>query len=46
MSLSEMRARVKASIWQAVAQSRVDVSALSSGEMDKLVEAITEGVLK
>ena len=46
MSVSEMRARVKASIWQAVAQSGVDVSVLSAGAMDKLVEAITDRVLK
>jgi hypothetical protein len=41
-----MRAKVNATIWQAVAQSGVDVSALSQKEMDKLVEAITGGVLR
>jgi hypothetical protein len=46
MSLSEVQAKIKASIWQAVAQSGVDVSGLGQGEMDKLVGAITEGVLK
>ncbi len=46
MSVPEMRAKVKAGIWQAVAQSGVDVSALSQEEMDKLVGAISEGVLK
>ncbi len=46
MSVPEMRAKVKAGIWQAVAQSGVDVSALPQEEMDKLVGAISEGVLK
>jgi len=46
MSLSEMRATLKATIWQAVAQSGVDVSGLPQAELDKLVGAITEGVLK
>lgn len=46
MSLSEMRAKVKAAIWQAIAQSGVDVSGLPQAEIDKLVGAVTEGVLK
>lgn len=46
MSLAETRAKIKAGIWQAVARSGVDVSALPQEEMDKLVGAITEGVLK
>ena len=46
MSLPEMRAKLKAGIWQAIAQSGVDVSALPQADMDKLVGAITEGVLK
>ncbi len=46
MSVPEMRAKIKAGIWQAVAQSGVDVSALPQEEMDKLVGAITEGLLK
>lgn len=46
MSLSEMRAKMKASIWQGVAQSGVDVSGLSQTNVDKLVGAITESVLK
>jgi hypothetical protein len=45
MSLSEMRARVKAGVWQAIARSQVDVSALPQADMDKLVAAITEGIL-
>ncbi len=46
MSLAQMEARLKASIWQTVAQSGVDVASLPEGEMAKLVEAITDGVLK
>ena len=46
MSLPEIRAKIKANIWQTVAQSGVDISAIPQEEMDKLVSAITEGVLK
>ncbi len=46
MSLAQMEARLKASIWQAVARSGVNVTALPEGDMAKLVEAITDGVLK
>ena len=46
MSLPEMRAKVKAGIWQAIAQSGVDTSSLPQANMDRLVGAITEGVLK
>jgi hypothetical protein len=46
MSVTETRAKVKAALWQAVAQSKVDVSALSQAEMEKLVEAMAEGVLQ
>ena len=45
MSLSEMQATVKGSIWQAIARSGVDLSALSQEETDRLVAAITETVL-
>jgi len=45
MSITETRATLKASIWQAVAQSGVNVSVLSQQELDKLVEAITERLL-
>jgi len=45
MSLSEMRAKLKANIWQTIAQSDVDTSAIPQDEMDKLVGVITEGVL-
>jgi hypothetical protein len=46
MSLPEMRAKVKAGIWQAVAQSGVDTSSLPQADLDRLIGAITEGVLK
>ena len=45
MALSEIRAQLKARIWQAVAQSGVDISGLPQAEADKLVATITEGVL-
>lgn len=46
MSLSEMQATVKASIWQAIARSGVDLSALSQEDTNRLVAAISETVLK
>jgi hypothetical protein len=46
MSLSETRTKVKASIWQAVAQSGVSLASVPQADMDRLVEAITDGVLK
>lgn len=45
MSVPEMQARVKGKIWQAIAQSGVNVSAIPQEEMDKLVNGITESVL-
>jgi hypothetical protein len=45
MSLSENRARIKAGIWQAIAKSNVNVSTIAQADMDKLVGAITEGIL-
>lgn len=46
MSLSEMQATIKASIWQAIARSGVNLSALSQDEINRLVGVITETVLK
>jgi hypothetical protein len=46
MSLSEMQTTVKASIWQAIARSGVNLSALSQDEINRLVAAISETVLK
>ena len=45
MVLSEIQTKLKARIWQAVAQSGVDISGVPESEMDKLVGAISEGVL-
>lgn len=45
MSVSETRANIKAGIWQAVAQSGVDVSSISQQDMDTLVTAITDKLL-
>jgi len=45
MSLQEVRARVKAGVWRAIANSKVDTSALPQETMDQLVGAITEGIL-
>lgn len=46
MSLPELQAKVKASIWQAIAQSGVSTAGLPQADLDRLVGAITEGVLK
>ena len=46
MSLTETKTRLKATVWQAVAQSGVDLSPLPQAEMDTLVAAITDGVLE
>lgn len=46
MSLPELRAKIKAGIWQAVAQSGVNLSGVPQAELDGLIGAITESVLK
>ncbi|MFN8455674.1 MAG: PH domain-containing protein [Anaerolineae bacterium] len=46
MSLPELRAKIKAGIWQAVAQSGVNLAGVPQAEMDGLIGAITESVLK
>ncbi len=46
MSLAEIKTRLKATIWQAVAQSGVDLSSLPQAELDTLVATITDGVLQ
>ena len=45
MSSETIRSLVKASIWQALAQSSVDLSSLSQEDQETLVEAITEKVV-
>jgi hypothetical protein len=46
MSLAETHTKVKASIWQAIATSGVNLAAVPQDDMNQLVEAITEGILK
>jgi hypothetical protein len=46
MSVNEMQAKVKASLWKAVAQSGVDVSSVPQEDMDKLVNTMADGVLQ
>jgi len=46
MSVNEIQAKVKAALWKAVAQSKVDVSSVSQEDMDKLVNTMTDGVLQ
>ena len=38
--------KLKANIWQTIAQSDVDISAIPQEDMDKLVGVITDGILK
>lgn len=45
MAISDVRSKIKAGIWQAVAQSGVDVSVLSQDDANRLVDAITEQTL-
>jgi hypothetical protein len=45
MSLAEIRTKIKAGVWRAIANSKVDTSMLPQESMDKLVGAITEGML-
>jgi hypothetical protein len=45
MNLEKIRAKMIASIWQALAQSGVDLSAVPKNEQEKLVGKITDSVL-
>lgn len=45
MSVSEIRAKLNARIWQAIAQSGVDTSEIPQPEMDRLVGAVTDNML-
>ena len=45
MTVEQSRERVKASIWQSIAKSGVQVDAVPAEQLDVLVNAITEGVL-
>jgi hypothetical protein len=46
MSINEIQAKVKASLWKAVAQSNVEVSSIPQEDMDKLVNAMADGILQ
>ncbi len=45
MSLEQNRARIVATIWQAIAQSGVDLSAVPREEQDRLVATIADNLL-
>ena len=45
MSLNEAHARVKSRIWQAIAQSKLDVSAMDRPTVEVLVDLTTEAAL-
>lgn len=45
MSIDQNRARVTVAIWQAVAQSGVDLATLPREQQDRLVAAIADGLL-
>jgi len=45
MSIEKVRAQVNASVWQAIAQSKVDLSSIPQEEQEALVRKITDSVL-
>lgn len=45
MALNEIHARVKARVWQAVAQSDLDLSALDKATQESLIDLATEAAL-
>ena len=45
MSLEETRERIKATVWQAIAQSEIDLSALQKSEIESLVNVVTEAAM-
>lgn len=45
MSIDKSRAQIKADIWQAIAQSGVDLTAVPQEQQEKLVNKITENML-
>lgn len=44
-SLQEVQARIKARIWQAIAQGEIDTAELPKESIEKIVEAVTETAL-
>jgi hypothetical protein len=45
MSIDNIRARITASVWQAIAQSGVDISAVPKDQQDKLVSTIADSLM-
>lgn len=45
MALNEAHARIKARIWQAIAQSELDLSTLDNATRESLVDLVTEAAL-
>lgn len=45
MSVTESQARIKARIWQAVAQSELDLKALPKENLDILIDLVTEAAI-
>ena len=45
MSIDKLRAQVIGSIWQAIAQSGVDLSSVSQDQQEKIVSKIADGVM-
>lgn len=45
MTIEQMRAQVKGSVWRGIAQSGVDMAALSAEQQNRLVDAVTDSVL-
>lgn len=45
MSIDQLRAQIISSIWQAIAQSGVDLSGISKDQQEKLVSKIADGVM-
>lgn len=45
MSVQEAQSRIKARVWQAIAQSNLNVSALEQSSLETLVDLVTEAAL-
>lgn len=45
MALPEAQARIRARVWQAIAQSRLDLSGISQENLEELVSLVTEAAL-
>lgn len=45
MSIDNIRAKITASVWQAIAQSGVDISAVPNDQQEKLVSAIADNLM-